>query len=99
MYRFHATVDKGETTLQLLREGEVVGERRFAEKRDMSERLPEAVEGLLSEHRLAPGDVAAFEVDSRMPETFTSARIAQTVARVYTFATSAQKKETENTAD
>ncbi|MEI9966133.1 MAG: hypothetical protein WDN67_00420 [Candidatus Moraniibacteriota bacterium] len=93
MYRFDLHVGEKEATLVLSREGAERGRATWPEKRDMSERLLEATEKLLSDVGIEASEVGDFQVESTMPETFTSRRIAETVARVYTFGAKAQSDE------
>lgn len=84
-YSFLLTVEAAQSRLALLRDGAEVAIDEWVEGRDMGRRLFMAIETLLAKEGLKPTEVAKFRVDSRIPEVYTSSRIAETVANVYTF--------------
>lgn len=92
-YIFKLTITKDQSTLALLKGGEVLAEKKWNEGRDMGRRLFEGMAELLKESNLKPLDVSDFVVDSEMPEEYMSMRIAETVRKVYTFAV--KEKEVE----
>lgn len=51
----------------------------------MGRRAFEAIEESLREAGIGPEEVSSFQVISELPDASTSRRIAETVARVYTF--------------
>lgn len=85
-YTFNLVVETERSHLSIRKDGREVASREWVEARDMGRQLFVAIDELLREHGLQPSDVAAFETDIRIPETRTSGRIAETVAKVYTFA-------------
>jgi hypothetical protein len=84
-YIFTLHLKKDSSTLTLSQDGVVRGERSWPEARDMGRRLFESLAELLKGHDLKPEMVEDFVVESELPEIYTSARIAETVKRVYTF--------------
>lgn len=88
MYIFKLVIARDQSTLALLKDGQVLAEKGWDEGRDMGRRLFEGMVGLLKEHDLKPDEVSDFVVDSDVPEGYTSMRIAETVKRVYTLGVS-----------
>ena len=84
-YEFVLTVGKTASRLALLRDGGEAAVEEWVEGRDMGRRLFEAIDALLTKEGLKATDVTKFTVDSQIPEVYTSSRIAETVANVYTF--------------
>ena len=95
MYSFLLTLTKTDAKLELLREGEVVAHKAWEESRDMGRQLFEAIESLLAENHLKPADVADFRLETEVSDNFTSVKIAETVAKVYTWGVSVQAKTTK----
>lgn len=95
MYSFLLTPTKTDARLELLKDGEQVAERSWAESRDMGRQLFEAVGHLLSEVGLNPTQVASFQLETDISDNFTSIKIAQTIARMYTWSVSVQAKTTK----
>ncbi len=85
IYIFKLKLQKDASTLFLLKDGEVLDEQTWPESRDMGRRLFESLAELLKKHTLKPEMIEDFVVESELPEIYTSARIAETVKRVYTF--------------
>jgi hypothetical protein len=90
-YLLRLHIRKEKSWLELLKNNEMTASREWPEARDMGRKLFEAIEGLLKEEGIAPEMVGEFEVLSEVPEMFTSARIAETVKRVYAFGVVAKK--------
>ncbi|MDP3957792.1 MAG: hypothetical protein Q8Q10_04835 [bacterium] len=86
MYIFKLVITKEQSKLTLLKDEQVLAEKKWQEGRDMGRRLFEGIAGLLKENNLQPQEVSDFVVDSDMPEGYTSMRIAETVRKVYEFA-------------
>lgn len=78
-------VNKEQSSLALLKDEEKIAKKEWPEKRDMGRQVLEALRGILEETRLDPKLVEEFRVGGDAPENFTSKRIAETIARVYTF--------------
>ncbi|TXH07374.1 MAG: hypothetical protein E6Q06_03220 [Candidatus Moraniibacteriota bacterium] len=88
MYSFLLTLTKTDARLVLMRDGEAVAEKSWAESRDLGRQLFQGIEALLSENDLNPEDVTDFRLETDVSENFTSVKIAETVAKVYTWAVS-----------
>lgn len=86
-------VDKERSSLVLLKAGEKIAAREWAEKRDMGRQVLEALKGILEETKLDPKLVAEFRVGGEAPENFTSKRIAETVRNVYMFTIQQESKD------
>ena len=85
LYTFKLKLEKTESELSLLEDGSVKAARRWPEARDMGTQLFRAIAGILKEHNLKPEDVGDFIVESELPDVYTSARIAETIKKVYAF--------------
>jgi hypothetical protein len=85
MYTFRLTISREKSMLMLASDGTELAKKEWSESRDMGRQLFRAIDELLVEQGMRPEDVADFEVDSDMPDGYTSMRIAETVKRVYTF--------------
>lgn len=93
MHSFLLILTKTDARLELLRGGEVVAEKSWAESRDLGRQLFQGIEELLSENNLNPEDVTDFRLETEVSNNFTSVKIAETVARVYTWAVSEAKTD------
>lgn len=85
-YSFHLIVKKEASTLQFLENGTIMAEKFWSEGRDMGRRLFESIDEILHEKGLEPTDIADFVVETDVSDSFTSVKIAQTVAETYRFA-------------
>lgn len=83
---FVLKVEKEKSRLALLEDGAETVSREWAEGRDMGRQLFESIDAILKERNLEPTDVSDFTVETDIPDTFTSVKIAQTVAETYRFA-------------
>lgn len=92
-YIFTLHLQKESSKLALLKEGEVVDEQSWPEARDMGRRLFVALAELLKKHGLKPEDVGDFQIESELPDVYTSSRIAETVKKVYAFGVATKQKE------
>lgn len=97
MYSFLLTLNKTDAKLELLRDGEVVAEKSWQESRDLGRQLFQGIETLLSENDLNPEDVTDFMLETAISDNFTSVKIAETVAKVYTWAVSERKSHPTDT--
>ncbi len=86
MYAFILTVEKDKSKLSLLEDNTERLVCEWEESRDMGARLFQAINDLLQERGIEADEVDNFSVDVRIPETYTSGRIAETVAKTYGFA-------------
>lgn len=93
MLSFFLTLTKTDARLVLLKDGEVVAEKSWAESRDLGRQLFQGIEVLLTENNLNSEDVTDFRLETSVSDNFTSVKIAETVAKVYTWAVSEAKTE------
>lgn len=93
MYSFLLKLTKTDARLELLRDGEIVAEKSWSESRDLGRQLFQGIETLLSENNLNPEDVTDFRLETGISDNFTSVKIAETVAKVYTWTVSEAKTE------
>lgn len=91
MHSFLLTLTKTDATLQLLRNGEAQAQKHSQESRDLGRQLFQGIEALLSENDLKPDEVSDFRLETAVSGNFTSVKIAETVAGVYTWAVSEAK--------
>lgn len=91
MHSFLLTLTKTDARLVLLHDGEIVAEKSWQESRDLGRQLFEGIDMLLRENDLNPQDVSDFRLETDVSDNFTSVKIAETVARVYTWAVSEAK--------
>lgn len=83
MHSFKLIIKKERSELILLSDGEEKASREWQESRDMGRQLFVAIAELLKENSLKAGKIADFELQTDVSDTFTSVKIAQTVAAVY----------------
>lgn len=75
---------KNKVTKLILEEKEaVLDEFTFPEDHNISERLLPLVDELLKRHSLTPKDIENFSVETDLGDSYTSRRIAETVANVF----------------
>ena len=85
MYSLRLQVEKDKSRLALYQNGVERAAREWEESRDMGRRVFESIEEVMKEASIVPENIASFQVISELPDSSTSRRIAETVARVYTF--------------
>mgnify|MGYP000302324352 CR=1 FL=1 len=85
MFTFRLVLQKEKSKLALFNDDKEVAVRSWPEARDMGTKLFTAMAEILKEQHLKPTDVADFEVESELPDVYTSTRIAETVKKVYAF--------------
>jgi tRNA A37 threonylcarbamoyladenosine modification protein TsaB len=95
-YTFKLNIKKEKSTLSLFENGVVKTEKEWPEGRDTGRRLFIAIAELLKKNHLQPEQINDFTVDSEMPENYTSARIAETVKRMYVFGVASLTARTDN---
>lgn len=91
-YAFKLKLQKDRSQLELLEGGAVKGMRDWPEARDMGAQLFRAIAEILKEWGLKPEAISDFVVESDLPDVYTSARIAETVKKVYTFGVDIKNK-------
>ncbi|MDP2837756.1 MAG: hypothetical protein Q8O53_00565 [Candidatus Moranbacteria bacterium] len=92
-YLFKLQLQKESSRLSLLQDDQVIDDQSWPEARDMGQRLFAALAALLKKHDLKPEDVGEFQIESELPDTYTSSRIAETVKKVYAFGVALKQKE------
>lgn len=92
MYSFLLTLTKTDARLELLKDGEQVALKNWAESRDMGRQLFQGIQSLLTEAGLDPAQVTDFRLDTDVSDNFMSVKIAQTVQQVFLFAVTNIKK-------
>ncbi|MEP7162195.1 MAG: hypothetical protein ABI747_00310 [Candidatus Moraniibacteriota bacterium] len=85
MHTFLLIVEKDHSELTLKQEEEVLGTKNWLESRDMGRQLFTAIAEFLKENSLKSGDIVDFQVKTDVSDNFTSVKIAETVAKVYTW--------------
>jgi len=84
-YSFRLEIGREGSKLTLLEGEREVSSREWPEARDMGHQLFEAIDGLLGESGLEPATVVSFRIGTDVPESFTSVRIAQSVAKAWEY--------------
>lgn len=92
VYTFKLKLQKDRSQLELLEGGAVKDMRDWPEARDMGAQLFRAIAEILKERNLKPEVISDFVVESDLPDVYTSARIAETVKKVYTFGVDIKNK-------
>ncbi len=92
-YTFKLTIEKENSLLELLQDNVTVASRNWPEERGSGRAILSAIDGILAEMNMPPEMVDHFELDLNVPETYTSSRIAKTIAVTYGFAVAQKKKE------
>lgn len=84
-HSFKLNIEKEKSKLALLEGERSISSREWPEARDMGHQLFEAIDILLKESGIAPTDVTHFNIETDIPESFTSVRIAQSVAKAWEY--------------
>ncbi len=84
-YVFRLEIGREGSKLALLEGERVISSREWPEALDMGHQLFEAIDGLLKESGVAPTDVTHFTIETDIPESFTSVRIAESVAKAWEY--------------
>lgn len=90
-YAFSLKIEKENSHLVLLEDGREVAMRKWPEERGSGKAILTAIDEILTEMNMTPQMVDNFIIDSSLPETYTSYKVAKMIAVTYGFAT---KKET-----
>jgi len=77
-------IKNGEIRLYLKKKDKIVDELSFCDERNLTEKLLPEIDKLLKRNKLDISDVVNSHVDSDQSDSFTSTRIAKTVAQVIT---------------
>jgi hypothetical protein len=92
-YIFSLKIEKESSELTLLKDGVEVTMREWQEERGSGRAILTAIDEILREMHTTPDMVDNFVIDSSLPETYTSYRVAKTIAVSYGFATRELQKE------
>ncbi|NTW14143.1 MAG: hypothetical protein HGA31_03880 [Candidatus Moranbacteria bacterium] len=84
-YSFRLGIGRESSRLDLLQNGEISISREWSEARDMGKQLFEAIDGILKEVGLEPASVPSFHIETDIPDSFTSVKIAQSVAKAWEY--------------
>jgi tRNA A37 threonylcarbamoyladenosine modification protein TsaB len=82
---FRLEIGREGSRLALLEEGREISSREWPEARDMGHQLFEAINSLLKEADIVPTEVTDFNIETDILESFTSVRIAQSVAKAWEY--------------
>lgn len=93
-YTFNLKIEKEKSELSLMKDGVSVAVRHWQEERGSGRAILTAIDEILTEMNMTPSMVDNFTIDSLLPETYTSHRIAKTISVLYGFAvqTETEKK-------
>ena len=69
--------------------------RTWPETRGSGGAILSAIDDILTEMKMTPNMVDNFSIDSSLPETYTSYRIAKTIMVTYGFAIKTENKDRE----
>jgi hypothetical protein len=94
-YTFSLEIGKEHSSLTLLKDDVKVAIREWPEERGSGRAILTAIDEILSELNMTPEMVDTFSIDSNLPETYTSYRIAKTISVVYGFAVGTIRTKTE----
>ena len=83
VWRLTFYVEEAVTDIVLFRDSEEVSRARIEPNRELLEKLLPAVDALLAEHKITPRNIADIRVESDLPDGYSSRRIAETVAGVW----------------
>lgn len=92
-YKFLLKIEKESSRLELFQNEVVVANRSWPEERGSGKAILSAIDEILTEMNITPQMVDNFIIDSSLPETYTSYRIAKTIAVTYGFAIKDLQKE------
>lgn len=92
-YTFLLEIEKENSRLALLKDKTEVSAREWPEERGSGGAILKAIDEILTEMQMTPDMVDNFVIDSSLPETYTSYRIAKTIAVTYGFAAKDLQKE------
>ena len=84
-YSFRLEIGREGSRLSLLEGDKRVSSREWPEARDMGHQLFEAIDALSKESDLEPARVSLFVIETDIPESFTSVRIAESVAKAWEY--------------
>lgn len=68
-----------EITLILTKKGKILGQKKWTDQNDLSEKFFPQVDTLLKENNYTMKDIEEFLLENNIPEGYTTARIAKTI--------------------
>lgn len=92
VYRFNLKIEKEHSKLTLMKDESLVASRTWPEERGSGKAILAAIDEILTEMNMTPQMVDNFIIDSSLPETYTSYRVAKTIAVTYGFAVQEMKR-------
>lgn len=92
-YKFLLKIRKENSELTLLKDDTLVASRTWPEERGSGKAILTAIDEMLMEMNMTPEMVDNFVIDSLLPETYTSYRIAKTISVAYGFATQTETEK------
>lgn len=98
-YTFKLIIEKEHSRLTLISDDREVASRTWPEERGSGRAILTAIDEILTETKLTPDMVDNFVIDSSLPETYTSYRVAKTIAVVYGFATQTDTEKKRQEAE
>lgn len=81
--RLVVKVSPSEALVEVKRNDKVIDTETIDQPRELAERLLPVIDTVLSRQNIRPEDVGTFEVQSNLPEGYSSRRIAETTANVW----------------
>lgn len=86
-YSWHLIIGEKHHRLLLRQAERTITMREWTDQRDLGQKVFQALTDMFAEQKLHPEQVSEFFVESFLPDTYTSSRIAETLKRVYIFGT------------
>jgi len=86
------SVQQKKITISLRKGKEIVDQKQWGDKRDLSLRLLSEIDALLQKNDVLPSDIKKMFVTTDLPEGYTTPRIAETVAKTWNFAVQSFRK-------
>jgi len=81
-----------EIALILAKEGKILGQKKWTDKNDLSEKFFPQADTLLKENNYTMKDIENFLLENNIPEGYTTARIAKTIMDSLRYAREESKK-------
>ncbi|MCA9365215.1 MAG: hypothetical protein KC736_04960 [Candidatus Moranbacteria bacterium] len=83
MYTILLSIKEKTVTLTLKKGEEEIAQSVWQEENNLNEKLLLAIDELLTKHNLAPKTIEKIDLDLDIPESWSTARIAKTVANMW----------------
>jgi tRNA A37 threonylcarbamoyladenosine modification protein TsaB len=78
-------IDDREIKIILKDKNEIIDEFSWEEDQNLSQRLLVEIDNLLSKNKLKPSEIKKMQVETGIPDKFTTVRIAKVVAKTFNF--------------